>query len=330
MIGFEELAELFRSPEKFFRRPARQNESAVQIFLNVLPYMLLFLIAATALTAVSLPEADLMLIFAGLFVMGFVALLIFLTLTVQLKIFGHSIFRTYQAFAYGLVPFLLLGWLSWFAIVLTFFSTYWGIVVLHKTSWKKALAALILPAIIVIFYLQIAELLGTGIFTAIQYFNGFLFGAGLTHGTTQNSTYVNEYYKFSLDLPAETQIKQDEAYFYFTWRGGEEQIPMEIYVVSFYTGVSDLEGMHTEIKQICEENPDCTPASERRISFLGYESFEDLETKIVLGEPMTSKSHLFYVDGGTGFYVSCTLLEEDYWAGITECERVASTFRYMG
>ena len=329
MLTLEEIGELFGNPEKFFQRPEREGEGAIKVLMNVLPFALVFCIGATILSMYFNPGTDVLLIIVGLLVMLFLGILMFLSLAIPLKLFGHSFFRTYQAFAYGLVPFLLAGWLIGFVVILSFFSTYWGICVLQKTSKAKAIAVMIVPILLAVFSQQMVFLAGMGISMFMGGMNAANYALGASEGSLVNGTYSNEFYGFSLSLPQEAVIKEDGAYFYFTWIGtGGASVPMELYIHGGDTFSPDLEGFASELERICEEKPDCMPISQTRIRFLGYDSFEIMEGSLLEGIPVVEKGHIFYVEGGKYFYISCTLFEENYDAGIAECEQVASTFRY--
>jgi len=153
MISIIEIAEIMVVPSRFFQNPKRKNEGPFTILFRILPSILLFIVVNTYVMTVIFSSTTFHELIADYVVITFVSIVIFWSLAIQLRVFGLSIFRTYQAFMYGFVSFLMVGGLSGaIGMLWALFSTYWGLVVLHGIKKSNALSSMIIPALIILLW----------------------------------------------------------------------------------------------------------------------------------------------------------------------------------
>lgn len=153
MLSVIEIAELMVFPSRFYSDPERKNEGFWTIQFRILPSIVIFLILNTFTLTYVFFVSTVDVLISDYIITAVVASLIFISLAIQLRIFGYSVLQTYQAFMYGLVSFLMVGGLSGsIGMLWTLFSTYWGLVVLHKIEKTKALLVIIIPTLIIILW----------------------------------------------------------------------------------------------------------------------------------------------------------------------------------
>jgi len=153
MLSIVEIAELMLVPSRFFVNPKRKGEGFFRILLRIFPSILLFVLINAVVLTVIFPSTTLNELLADYLITAFISIAIFWSLALQLRIFGLSVFHTYQAFMYGFVSFLTVGGLSGAVGMLwALYSTYWGLVVLHGINKMNALSSMILPSLIILLW----------------------------------------------------------------------------------------------------------------------------------------------------------------------------------
>lgn len=326
MLTLEEIGELFGNPEKFFQRPERKDEGAKQVFANILPFIVLFSVGGIVVSVFLEPAATYELRAYGLLLIFFLAIIVFAALAIPLKLLGHPISGTFKAFMYGAIPFLLVGWLLKFIVIISLFSVYWGIVTLQKAGRVKAIAVMVVPILMILFWADVLALIYGAALQASSI-------SGVSQGEIDGQTYTNNFYGFSIETAPGTEIEQDGECTYFRWMGGQSQqtfTVMYVCALPAVLGTMTLEELFSEMESACERTAGCTMLSQRRTQFLGRDSFETLEqTTFDDGSPALRKIRIFFAENGRSFYISCTLYEEEYEGGMAGCEQVASTFRTM-
>lgn len=313
------------APEKFFQRPELEKETWPQVFVNVLPFIIISIIGFSVVVVVFKSiEFELLAVSIALLALSY--MILYLLIAIPLKILGHSFFRSYQAFMYGSIPFLVAFWMPFFGVislVLSFFAIYWGLVTLHRMNRLVAIASLVAPLIFVILWQQFPIWL-SDMMTAV-----------LNLENLHTGQYTDAAHNFSLNLPQDTLVMHEEndTLFSFVWEEEGNASGKSVYRLLMLEDVIVIHSpdeIFSDLKDSCAEKETCELISEGRTQFLGYDAFEFVARDAEDGSFLRSKWRVFCVENSQCFILSCILYEEDYAQGIAGCDAVASTFSYGG